>query len=105
MKLSSVGPNTIIEAMDPERTDPPVQPESVSAPQASQLETESNNSTQEQFATGNITNLIEEAKKRAEARKKKGVTIRRSKALEAYGRVIHFEDMLEEIGGQLDLSS
>lgn len=105
MRLSSVGPNTIIEALDPERTDPPVQTESVSAPQASQLETESNNSTEEKMVAGNLTNLIEEAKKRAEARKKKGLHVKRSKALEAYSRVIHFEDMLQEIGGGLDQSS
>jgi hypothetical protein len=105
MRLSSVGPNTIIEALDPERTDPPVKTEGVSAPQASQLETESNNTTDEQMVAGNLTNLIEEAKKRAEARKKKGLSIKRSHALEAYKRVIYFEDMHQEIGGSLDQSS
>ena len=105
MRLSSVGPNTIVEAMDPERTDPPVQSESVSAPQPSQLETESNNSTQEKFIAGNLTNLIEEAKKRAETRRKKGIRARKNRALEAYNRVLHFEDMLGEKGGGLDQSS
>jgi hypothetical protein len=104
MRLSSVGPNTIIEALDPERTDPPVKTEGVSAPQSSQLETESNNTT-EKFVMGNLTNLIEEAKKRSEARKKRGLSVKISNALEAYRRVIYFEDMHQEIGGSLDQSS
>ncbi len=105
MRLSSVGPNTIVEAFDLERTEPAVEGEGVAQPQASQLETHQENSTQSKIVGGNLTNLIEEAKKRAGARKMKGLVIKRSLALRAYEKILSLEDSQSEKGVNLDQRS
>jgi len=103
MRLSSVGPNSIFEALDPERIDPPVRNESIPQPETPQLETALKDSTQTPVRAGNLDNLIEEAKKRADLRKKKGLEMRRAIILKAYFKVD--EDGLAEKGVQLDESA
>lgn len=97
-----MGPNTIVEAMDPERVDPPVQGEKVPESQSSQLESREQNTFETETQLGNLANLIEEAKKRTEGRKKKGDERRRSKSLTAYDRVVRFEEIRDEKGRHLD---
>ncbi len=90
----------MVEAVDPERIDPPVKGEAVAQPKESQLDTES-----EGLNLGNLAILIEEAKKRSELRKKKGDAKKISQALEAYRQVKDFEKIQNEIGFNLDRSS
>lgn len=103
MKLSAVGPMSSNEALDSERTDPPVQKDSVAQTETTQLETESQNPSQR--AVPQLTLLIEEAKKRADQRRRKGLKLRMANALESYKKVESFEEMQMEKGVKLDESS
>jgi hypothetical protein len=104
MKLSSVGPFQVVEALEPEQLDRPVQNETIAQPQAAQLETQSENTPRAPLAE-NLTDLIEEAKKRAQARKQKGSALKRSKVLEMYKKIESTDEVQLDKGVRLDQRS
>lgn len=103
MKLSAIGPNTIVEAMDPERTEATVRKEVVIQSQESHLDTELQNAPK--TSSGNLSYLIEEAKKRALIRKNKGAKAKRRKVILTYENVEGFEEILDMKGLNLDQKS
>ncbi len=105
MKISAMTLNGMREGLDPERIDPPIRQEGIAQTQASQFETGQGNTTQPQFVMGNLANLIEEAKRRAEKKKNQSNKVKLNRAIENYNKVNNFNEIMDEKGSNLDRSS
>ena len=101
MKLTPIGPFQLHEAKpEVEPFKPEVKTEAVTPVNPSQIETQAQTGKERRQAT--IVNILDEAKKRAEARKRIGLTKLKARVLEAYARVRDFEERVLEIGPALD---